>query len=107
MRKVVIALLLAAVADLSHASYCGQSAIPFRFEVLRNGQPNLGCARPTCFGWTSEGQRSADSAQFYKISGQMDGFLRQDAYRRGPVMRVADTTTFQPQYSVCNLPRYY
>ncbi|CAD5229087.1 unnamed protein product [Bursaphelenchus okinawaensis] len=81
------------------ASYCGQSGVPFSFEVLSNGQPVLGCARPICFGWGANGKRSADAAQFYQIGSNMDGFLR-SSDRAGPAVKNA--SIFQPQFSICD-----
>lgn len=80
-------------------SYCGQSGIPFSFESGPDGQPILGCARPSCFGWDQNGNRAADSAQFYKINKKPDGFLR-DTDIKGPVIQ--NKTGFAPQYAYCD-----
>lgn len=100
LRQGALLTLLVSSALLGSglASYCGQSAIPFSLEVLPNGQPSLGCARPMCFGWGADGRRAADAAQFYQIGAHMDGFLRA-ADRAGPGLKNA--SVFQPQFSVC------
>ncbi|VDD94500.1 unnamed protein product [Enterobius vermicularis] len=59
-----------------HSSYCGQAAIPFTLQILSNGQPVLGCARPSCFGWNANGEVAGDSARFYRIQKKNDGYLR-------------------------------
>uniref|UniRef100_A0A1I8BIM7 Uncharacterized protein n=1 Tax=Meloidogyne hapla TaxID=6305 RepID=A0A1I8BIM7_MELHA len=65
------------IISINQASYCGQSAIPFSLEIKENSQPILGCARPSCFGWSSNGQKLvSDPAQFFKIWGQSDGFIK-------------------------------
>ena len=56
-------LLLAVPYGL--ASFCGDSAIPFSFEALPDGQPVLGCSRPACFGWGAAGQPFSDKFSFY------------------------------------------
>jgi len=90
--------LLQFLVTLTVASYCGQSGIPFSIEILNNGQPFLGCARPTCFGWNAAGKRAADPAMFYKIGQQMDGFLR-ITDKAG--LAAKNASTFQPQFSMC------
>ncbi|VDO05716.1 unnamed protein product [Haemonchus placei] len=84
------------VVQYTQASYCGQSAIPFTFQVLHSGLPVLGCARPNCFGWNANGTRADETAMFYKINGKEDGYLRhsdqadRSPYRdQGMVARVA------------------
>uniref|UniRef100_A0A7E4VEW1 WxxW domain-containing protein n=1 Tax=Panagrellus redivivus TaxID=6233 RepID=A0A7E4VEW1_PANRE len=94
-----ILLVTSAIVGLTAGSYCGQSGIPFSFEAGVDGQPVLGCARPSCFGWDAQGKRAADTAQFYKINKKPDGFLRQTD-TKGPV--VANASLFQPQYSYCD-----
>ncbi|VDL69288.1 unnamed protein product [Nippostrongylus brasiliensis] len=69
----------------SVASYCGQAAIPFTFQILHSGLPVLGCARPKCFGWDANGTRADETAQFYRINGKEDGYLRRsDQKSRSP-----------------------
>uniref|UniRef100_A0A0N5ABU6 HintN domain-containing protein n=1 Tax=Syphacia muris TaxID=451379 RepID=A0A0N5ABU6_9BILA len=75
MRLFQIATLLCFVSA-THGSSCGEAAIPFSFEALENGQPVLGCARPTCFGWTADARPVSTKSQFYRINGVPDGFLR-------------------------------
>uniref|UniRef100_A0A914YDL2 Secreted protein n=1 Tax=Panagrolaimus superbus TaxID=310955 RepID=A0A914YDL2_9BILA len=95
--RILSLITFCSLASFALASYCGQSAIPFSFEALSNGQPILGCARPSCFGWNADGKRSADSAQFYRIGKQSDGFLR-TTDSQGPIVKNA--TYFRPQFSV-------
>ncbi|KAH7725720.1 Warthog protein [Aphelenchoides avenae] len=95
--------LLFVLVRVGEASYCGQAGIPFSLEILSNGQPVLGCARPSCFGWNAKGQRAADPAQFYRIGKQTDGFIRASD-KKGPV--VQNATLFQPQFSVCERSYY-
>lgn len=95
MKRIVF--LISVLFGYSAASYCGQSAIPFSLEIGPDGQPILGCARPTCFGWKANGKRAADTAQFYKINKKPDGFLRATD-TQGPV--VSNSSAFKPQYSV-------
>ncbi|XGW14939.1 hypothetical protein V3C99_000878 [Haemonchus contortus] len=70
--------LLAFVVLLKHssASFCGTAAVPFSFEVMPNGQPVLGCARPQCFRWAEGG--SMAEGQFHRIKGRPDGFFRSE-----------------------------
>ncbi|CAJ0947747.1 unnamed protein product, partial [Mesorhabditis belari] len=89
---------LLTIIGSSFASFCGQAAVPFTFQVLRAGYPVLGCARPRCFGWTANGTRVADSAQFYRINGKEDGYLRRsDVLLRQPYRAEG----FVPQVSSC------
>ncbi|CAB3399648.1 unnamed protein product [Caenorhabditis bovis] len=91
---VLIALLL----PIAFASYCGQSAIPYTFQVIKSGRPVLGCARPKCFGWTANGTRAGDSAQFYRVAGKEDGYLRRaDQFIRAP----SKNPNFVPQIAIC------
>ncbi|PAV78484.1 hypothetical protein WR25_09546 isoform F [Diploscapter pachys] len=81
------------------SSYCGQSAIPFTFQVLRSGHPVLGCARPKCFGWNANGTRAADSVQFYRINEKEDGYLRRsDQVTKNP----SKDPQYQPKTSICS-----
>ncbi|GMT33432.1 hypothetical protein PFISCL1PPCAC_24729, partial [Pristionchus fissidentatus] len=56
-------------------SFCGQQAVPFTFQALKSGQPVLGCARPRCFS-SSNGSVTGEPAQFYRIHGKEDGYMR-------------------------------
>nr|CAD2197855.1 unnamed protein product [Meloidogyne enterolobii] len=70
-------LFLIFTPSINQASYCGQSAIPFSLEIKENSQPILGCARPSCFGLSSNKQKlDSNPAQFFKIWGQPDGFIK-------------------------------
>ncbi|VDM74306.1 unnamed protein product [Strongylus vulgaris] len=85
MLQSALVLFAFNVIHRSLASYCGQAAIPFTFQVLHSGQPVLGCARPKCFGWNANGTRAGDAAQFYRIDGKEDGYLRRsDQLLRSP-----------------------
>uniref|UniRef100_A0A1I8EF58 Uncharacterized protein n=1 Tax=Wuchereria bancrofti TaxID=6293 RepID=A0A1I8EF58_WUCBA len=42
-------------------------------RALQSGQPVLGCARPSCFGW---GVKTDKGARFYRIHKKNDGFMR-------------------------------
>ena len=92
-----VSVLFLSLVGVTVASYCGQSSIPFSLEAGPDGQPILGCARPSCFGWNAEGKRAADSAQFYRINKRADGFLRATDIQ-GPV--ITNATGFKPQYAV-------
>ncbi|KAE9550979.1 hypothetical protein FO519_005816 [Halicephalobus sp. NKZ332] len=97
-------ILFFCTIGITVASYCGQSGIPFSLEAGIDGQPILGCARPSCFGWDAEGKRAADSAQFYKINKKADGFLR-STDTKGPV--ISNATNFRPQYAFCERTYYW
>lgn len=74
---VVSALLCAIILPVAYyASFCGQSTVPFSLEVLPNGQPVLGCARPSCFGWNREGKPASPPPTFYRIEQRADGYFR-------------------------------
>ncbi|KIH56286.1 hypothetical protein ANCDUO_13533 [Ancylostoma duodenale] len=85
MLRTALILFTFNVVRRSLASYCGQAAIPFTFQVLHSGLPVLGCARPKCFGWNANGTRAGETAQFYRIDGKEDGYLRRsDQLLRSP-----------------------
>ncbi|CAO4385003.1 unnamed protein product [Caenorhabditis nigoni] len=89
---------LLALLPVALASYCGQSAIPYTFQVLRSGFPVLGCARPKCFGWTANGTRAGETAQFYRVAGKDDGYLRRsDQFIKNP----SKNPNFVPQLAIC------
>lgn len=91
-------LCLLAFLPVAFASYCGQSAIPYTFQVLRSGFPVLGCARPKCFGWTANGTRAGETAQFYRVAGKDDGYLRRsDQFIKTP----SKNPNFVPQLAIC------
>uniref|UniRef100_A0A8R1E3R6 Uncharacterized protein n=1 Tax=Caenorhabditis japonica TaxID=281687 RepID=A0A8R1E3R6_CAEJA len=91
-------LIAVALLPVALASYCGQSAIPYTFQVLRSGFPVLGCARPKCFGWTANGTRAGETAQFYRVAGKDDGYLRRsDQFIRS----ASKNPNFVPQVSIC------
>ncbi|GMT07740.1 hypothetical protein PENTCL1PPCAC_29914, partial [Pristionchus entomophagus] len=85
---------------LSSASFCGDSAIPFTLEILGDGQPVLGCARPTCFGWAPSGHPVSTTGAFYRINGKDDGYMRaghESVLAYGP----EDGRFYLPQSAVC------
>uniref|UniRef100_A0A0K0DU10 Hint domain-containing protein n=1 Tax=Strongyloides stercoralis TaxID=6248 RepID=A0A0K0DU10_STRER len=98
--------LILAIFINSHSivfsSFCGESSIPFSFEILPSGQPVLGCARPSCFGWDSDGTSLTSDAQFYRIHKKADGFLRKQSedYRR--VLNDEDAKYFKPKKANCS-----
>ncbi|CAB03509.2 Warthog protein 1 [Caenorhabditis elegans] len=75
---VLVVALLSLCCKLSFGSSCGETTIPFSFEILPTGQPVLGCARPTCFGWDPKGYHLPTDARFVRIDRKRDGFLRDD-----------------------------
>ncbi|GMS92197.1 hypothetical protein PENTCL1PPCAC_14372, partial [Pristionchus entomophagus] len=85
---------------LSSASFCGDSAIPFTLEVLADGQPKLGCARPTCFGWVANGQPASATGAFYRINSNVDGYMRTGP-ESIPAFGPEDARFYRPQIAVC------
>ncbi|PAV65680.1 hypothetical protein WR25_17204 [Diploscapter pachys] len=78
MTSPLSVFLLASLLPVAFTSFCGNSAIPFSFEVLPDGQPVLGCARPSCFGWNPQGNPATNNANFYRVNQRPDGFMRKD-----------------------------
>uniref|UniRef100_F1L3I9 Warthog protein 4 n=2 Tax=Ascaris TaxID=6251 RepID=F1L3I9_ASCSU len=99
MKSTLWLLVYTSVPIFTFASYCGQSTIPFSFQVLSNGQPVLGCARPSCFGWTAYGDKAADSPWFYRIAKKQDGFLRKSDI--GRLQKIISGGSYTPQISDC------
>ncbi|GMT22879.1 hypothetical protein PFISCL1PPCAC_14176, partial [Pristionchus fissidentatus] len=99
LRILVASSLLAAAAV--HASYCGESMVPYSFEVLPGGQPVLGCARPTCFGWAPSGKPHSHQASFYRVRGSADGFARQQDPQSIPAFVQGDVRYRIPQAARC------
>ncbi|VDN02234.1 unnamed protein product [Thelazia callipaeda] len=64
-------VLMVSVENIMGAT-CGSSGIPFRLEVLPNGQLVLGCASPSCFG----GELGGRSVMHDNEDGE-DGFFRE------------------------------
>uniref|UniRef100_A0AC34FM37 Uncharacterized protein n=1 Tax=Panagrolaimus sp. ES5 TaxID=591445 RepID=A0AC34FM37_9BILA len=56
------------------ASFCGENALPYSFEILPSGNSVLGCAKPNCLGWAHN--RGVPS-RFHNVNGQVDGFIRE------------------------------
>ncbi|CAI4225676.1 unnamed protein product [Auanema sp. JU1783] len=96
--RLLASLILASLAAYASTSYCGQSAVPFTFQSLRSGNPVLGCARPRCFGWNKNGTRAEDTAQFYRINGKEDGYLR----RSDQLVRPSNLISEEPQTAQCS-----
>uniref|UniRef100_A0A914Q8M0 Uncharacterized protein n=1 Tax=Panagrolaimus davidi TaxID=227884 RepID=A0A914Q8M0_9BILA len=96
------AALLGTLPLLSLASFCGDSAVPFSFEALPSGQPVLGCARPTCFGWQSDGLPAGSPSSFYRVNRKPDGYFRKsaDSPRAIPA---ADAKSFKSQTAVIGM----
>uniref|UniRef100_A0A183VBL5 Peptidase S1 domain-containing protein n=1 Tax=Toxocara canis TaxID=6265 RepID=A0A183VBL5_TOXCA len=67
---------------------------------LPSGNPVLGCARPTCFGWNADGMPITQSAQFFRIQGEPDGFLRKTIVIPNK-MTSSDKAYFKPQVAHC------
>uniref|UniRef100_A0A1I7XWM4 Secreted protein n=1 Tax=Steinernema glaseri TaxID=37863 RepID=A0A1I7XWM4_9BILA len=97
MTTIRVALAAAVLVAFGEASFCGKSSVPFSFEALPNGQPVLGCARPSCFGWNSDGTPASKPAQFYRINKKPDGFFRNSADARPKALNGGDALNFQPQ----------
>ncbi|GMR32561.1 hypothetical protein PMAYCL1PPCAC_02756, partial [Pristionchus mayeri] len=68
-------LLLLLLPSIVLSSFCGQQAVPFTFQALKSGHPVLGCARPRCFG-SGNKNGTGEPAQFYRIHGKEDGYMR-------------------------------
>ncbi|KAF8386416.1 wrt-4 [Pristionchus pacificus] len=96
LRLLTSSLLVA----LSSASFCGDSAIPFSLEILGNGQPILGCARPTCFGWAPTGKPASNTGSFYRINNNADGFIR-NGIEQIPAFGPADPRYYRSQTAIC------
>ncbi|VDK49251.1 unnamed protein product [Anisakis simplex] len=73
---------------------------------MPNGQPVLGCARPTCFGWDQDGKPFSQNAQFFSINKNVDGFMRKSFDNDKKLQHVTDERhTFVPQIAQCE-PSY-
>uniref|UniRef100_A0A915PX76 Uncharacterized protein n=1 Tax=Setaria digitata TaxID=48799 RepID=A0A915PX76_9BILA len=77
------------------ASYCGEDAIPFSLQALSTGQPVLGCARPSCFGW---GVKTDKGARFYRINKKNDGFMRKSDLKKYDKIKI---TARESQLACC------
>ncbi|KAF8356635.1 hypothetical protein PRIPAC_91630 [Pristionchus pacificus] len=97
LRLISYSLLLVC----ARASFCGDSSIPFSLEVLGDGQPVLGCARPVCFGWAPDGRAATGTSQFERINDHTDGFVR-SARESIPVFGPEDPRFASPQIAVCD-----
>lgn len=46
-------------------------------HITPDGQPLLGCARPTCFGWAPDGKRATNTAYFERVNGYVSAMSNQ------------------------------
>ncbi|CAD5234754.1 unnamed protein product [Bursaphelenchus xylophilus] len=83
------------------ASFCGPAAVPFSFEALPDGQPVLGCARPTCFGWDAHGKPAGSPSLFYRVNKKPDGYFRKNADIQVKNLNENEAQFFQAQTSTC------
>ncbi|EGT40497.1 CBN-WRT-4 protein [Caenorhabditis brenneri] len=98
--SLFVIVLLVFCYELAYASECGGSTIPYSLEVLPSGQPILGCARPTCFGWHPTGHQLPTTAKFFRIDQQSDGFLRDDPLAIH-AFDAADPRIYSQQQATC------
>ncbi|CAD5227574.1 unnamed protein product [Bursaphelenchus okinawaensis] len=98
MLPLLIALLLAPALK---ASFCGPAAVPFSFEALPDGQPVLGCARPTCFGWNAAGKPAGSPSLFYRVNKKPDGYFRKNAEIQVRNLNENEAQFFQAQTANC------
>uniref|UniRef100_A0AC34QKX9 Uncharacterized protein n=1 Tax=Panagrolaimus sp. JU765 TaxID=591449 RepID=A0AC34QKX9_9BILA len=68
--------------------------------ALPSGQPVLGCARPTCFGWNADGFPAGSASTFYRVNRKPDGFFRKSSESPRAIPS-KDATNFQPQLAQC------
>uniref|UniRef100_A0A0N4ZTM4 HintN domain-containing protein n=1 Tax=Parastrongyloides trichosuri TaxID=131310 RepID=A0A0N4ZTM4_PARTI len=92
---------LISLQGIIFASFCGESSVPFSFEILPNGQPVLGCARPSCFGWDADGTPLTNDAQFYRIHKKPDGFLRKQSEEFRRMLNEEDSQYYKPKQAKC------
>ncbi|KAH7719054.1 CRE-WRT-4.1 protein [Aphelenchoides avenae] len=98
---VGLSLVLSSV-PLALASFCGPASVPFSFEALPSGQPVLGCARPTCFGWSTEGSPAGPPATFYRVNKKPDGYFRKTTDAHKPkAVSTKEVENFHPQTAQC------
>ncbi|VDO38302.1 unnamed protein product [Onchocerca flexuosa] len=97
-----LSLFLLIISQNGHifASYCGEDAIPFSLQTLRSGQPVLGCARPSCFGW---GAKTDKGARFYRINKKSDGFMRDSDHKKYDKVKIVarESQLAVLQFQVC------
>uniref|UniRef100_A0AC34RLG3 Uncharacterized protein n=1 Tax=Panagrolaimus sp. JU765 TaxID=591449 RepID=A0AC34RLG3_9BILA len=102
MKKLLFFGVFVTFLSASLGSFCGDSAIPYSFEALPNGQPVLGCARPTCFGRDADGKKAGSSAFFYRINWIPDGhFVQPNETAR--TVPLNDVPNFKPQIAKCSV----
>ncbi|VDK46558.1 unnamed protein product [Gongylonema pulchrum] len=65
-------------------------------QALSSGQPVLGCARPSCFGW-GEKSDARNMARFYRIHKKNDGFMRKNDLKKYDKVEIAAR---EPQLAV-------
>ncbi|CAO4386945.1 unnamed protein product [Caenorhabditis nigoni] len=100
MRSLIWIVLFSISYEAVFGSECGESTIPYSLEVLPSGQPILGCARPTCFGWHPNGHQLPTTAKFFRINQQSDGFLRDDPLAIH-TFDAADPRVYSQQHATC------
>uniref|UniRef100_A0A1I8AUT3 HintN domain-containing protein n=1 Tax=Steinernema glaseri TaxID=37863 RepID=A0A1I8AUT3_9BILA len=96
MTRLLAVITVAALVGQTLAASCGGSGIPFRLEVLPQGQPVLGCASPSCFGAESGGKAILHDSQFSAGPNGEDGFFREGDLTRSR-SRYADAPSQQAQ----------
>ncbi|TMS32415.1 hypothetical protein L596_000254 [Steinernema carpocapsae] len=96
MKKFLTVLSVTALLGQGLGASCGGSGIPFRFEVLPNGQPVLGCASPSCFGAENGGRSILHDSQFSAGPNGEDGFFREGDMTRSR-SRYSDAPSQQAQ----------
>uniref|UniRef100_A0AC35TUF7 HintN domain-containing protein n=1 Tax=Rhabditophanes sp. KR3021 TaxID=114890 RepID=A0AC35TUF7_9BILA len=99
--SLFIFAICAAFVNNVYGSFCGKSGVPFSFELLPSGQPVLGCARPSCFGWDADGTALSNDAQFYRIHKKPDGFFRKESEEFRRVLGEEDSLNFRPKAAEC------
>ncbi|GMR33587.1 hypothetical protein PMAYCL1PPCAC_03782, partial [Pristionchus mayeri] len=70
-----------------------------------DGQPVLGCARPTCFGWAPDGRAATSGAIFARVNDHTDGFVRVDR-EAVPPYGPEDDRFHSPQTAICEVNYY-
>uniref|UniRef100_A0A7E4UV96 HintN domain-containing protein n=1 Tax=Panagrellus redivivus TaxID=6233 RepID=A0A7E4UV96_PANRE len=102
--KLTLLCVLISVPTIVYASFCGDAAVPFSFEALPAGEPVLGCARPSCFGWTADGLAAGNASSFYRVNRHADGYFRKST-ESPKLLAGADAARFKPQTAKCS-PTY-
>uniref|UniRef100_A0A1I8BX00 Uncharacterized protein n=1 Tax=Meloidogyne hapla TaxID=6305 RepID=A0A1I8BX00_MELHA len=104
MRIILInGIFLFNLLKIIFGSFCGETSIPFSLEILPNGHPILGCARPNCFGWDSFGKpQKLNDSNFYRVDKQPDGFFRKSFTSTIPKpLNDFENKWYKPQIANC------